>query len=261
MTSIHASIPLSLLEATSAARGRGGGSQNHIPMKGNKSPDLKSRPQDVAISVAQRLTKHHDPTSPILGADCLDEGSRESEKVRGMDSLSKENNSSLAPTSNAAHNSRRPLRTKRPLTDLMGPGEDDLTEGNSYLSSSDGNVAITKASISDALICMNLPAEDARVHKLVSRTAESSSVEQRATPALEARDYGGVQATKRLCSEEKQKREQAAMDYPGDDIGIARKSLLIGPSTTSLARSRVSSAPVAVKDAKSGRPRAGLRRL
>ncbi|MCJ1478634.1 hypothetical protein MMC13_007315 [Lambiella insularis] len=265
MTSIHAPIPTSLREAVTAAKTRGDNVESAPP-----KPNTKKRPH-LALEA---------PTPPSSAP--LDQDMSPSDDEA---SASKENDPTLSPIPvNPPHPSaRRPLLSKRPLSDLPTPTEtdsDNEEETCTGLTPSERNIAANTPNLSSNIAAMAVSEERGTCSNLAERSRsfiytsrgkdEGPSglmimpFEDKAlhNATMNQEEETSQPSAKRICSGEE--KENMSEVKPIRPVVECKPSSMSGKPSTSVDMRKVSSA----RGSSGGgsmrvmaKPRVGLRRL
>ena len=252
MTSIHASIPLDLKEATQAAKRRGEEPGMALKEDIGQRPTLKDKSARSSSVVMKKLPQRLASTqsAPTPQVATLDAGSAEEEDEA---SASKENDPALSPQFISLQSPRRPGLTKRPLSDLPCPTEDELQR--TCISPSEQNVFNNvPQNFAEASTSLTGPTP-----RYVGRSLRDTSTN--ATVAIQDGTEHGRSA-KRICSDEAKENALAGYSSP-----LASK-----PSTTKLSnasakvqsaseRKALASGTLGAGGGKGAKARIGLRRL
>ena len=207
MTSIHASIPSHLKEATLAARRRGEEPGSYAPDDTEVKTKVKSK---MSSSSGTMIKKHPERLTgmPLVPAPerVLQDDDCSSSEVEYEKSSSKENDPTLSPLPATERTARRPTMRKRPLSDLPTPIEPDCeTLETSHLSPSDQNIlnntfVVTKDGELEAL--RKDHTVSARVNFQERGLQAVPAAELASVPLHEAQGDDGARPTKRVCSDE-----------------------------------------------------------
>ena len=252
MTSIHASIPPDLKGAAMAAKGRGEEPGAAFKEETDQRPKLKGKSASSSSVIMKKLPQRLTSTqsAPISQAIILDTelGDEDDEA-----SASKENEPALSPQPISLQSPRRPNLTKRPLSDLPCPTEDELDQP--CITSSEQNV-VNNIPESSAGTSTNVAGPSSHD---VGRSLRDASTN--AMVALQS-DTDNGRSAKRMCSDET--KENAVADY--SIASYSRPSitkLSSMPAKLQSASARKASAPgnLGAGGGKGAKARIGLRRL
>lgn len=266
MTSIHASIPANLREAVSAARRQGESPETAPREEKDQRPTLKGKSASSSSVVMKKLPQRliASQSVPPLRAISLD---GESDVEDDEASACKENDPALSPQPVLTQSPRRPNLTKRPLSDLPCPTEEDLER--QCTSPSEQNIAnnITQSHADTSTSNTRPGSQLSERDQLVNTTGRSlqDASTNGAVFISDNTDAAGRPA-KRICSNETKENAVEghrilAVDKPSASSSSTKLSDI--PAKIQSVGARKASAPgsLGAGGVKGGKARVGLRRL
>lgn len=280
MTSIHARIPPNMKDAVLAAKRRGEPAGTVIKDELDENPGTKPKSPGSSILTMKKSKTLSMPLPQLPGNPCavMDEqraGQDDDSDVEVEDeaSASKENDPPQFPSPRVVQVTRRAHMTKRPLSDLPTPTEDESNdEDPSGLSPSERNIAINALYSSSPLSTatdgsrQNLKlAERSRSLHFTNGGLQEASKDRLAVVPFDNNDNenDAAPATKRLClwGGKENPTESQGLEIP--TASAARPTVTSGvPGATKLAAGVTKKlASMSTVSGKGARPRVGLRRL
>lgn len=268
MTSIHASIPLDLRDATLAARRRGEEPGTTTLEDLEQRPTMRGKSASsssvIMKKAPQRTTKQQ--LAPIQRQVPRNDDGTASEE-EDEESASKENDPMLSPSPVPAQTPRRPTLSKRPLSDLATPIEpDDEPIEASCLSPSDQNVLNNTISLPNDKPtnepCKAPPlAERSQAVNFTGHGLQDVSSRDLAALPVEGKAMDdSTRPAKRICSDES--KENLSEQRPSLKLPERPQSTVNITSKMTAPVPRKASAPGSLGTANGKRKaRVGLRRL
>ena len=263
MTSIHASIPLDLREASINARRRGEDPGTALRKGVNERPELRGKGTSLSSVIMKKLPQRIASDQSIQAQRDDTQTPNNSAGEDDNMSASKENDPSLSP-SPVFPPGRRPTLTKRPLSDLPCPIEPQEPQETSCLSPSDQNIInnAPSGSTSEAVHRGPQLSERNSSANTSGRIINDPNNNCRAVSAPESMDAENGRPAKRICFGEVKEHAHSGSRYGDGKQEQAKPTVLSSvlgnvPPTGA----RKASAPSVLGNAKAGKPRVGLRRL
>ncbi len=252
MTSIHATIPPNLEEAAFAAQRRGEAPGAALPEQNKQRSNLKGKSTSSSSVVMKRLPERLTSSQSAPTPRPASAGS-ESAEDEDEASASKENDPTLSPTAVPSQSPRRPNVTKRPLSDLPCPTEEELDQVCPSPSEQNitNNILVRRAETSTA------------VRSTETNVTERSLRDASTNVTISRQD--GVEmgrSAKRVCSDEA--KENAREEYGVSTFALSSNSSLKSASAkVQPIPVRKASAPgiLSTGASKGSKARVGLRRL
>ena len=267
MTSIHASIPLDLREAALTAKTRGEESDNMIPEDTQQRPALKCKAAGSSSVLVKKLPQRITSTQPSLLPLSTNQREEESASDEDETSGSKENDPILSPDPVPAQMPRRPMLTKRPLSDLPIPTDAESENIDApYVSPFDQNVVNNKA-LTQAIA----PVESSRkspptaeriqsIHSTGRGLQDTDANSLTVSPFMEPAYNDISRPTKRIRSEESKENIAEGLSLEmSSETSVLTASGQLKAVITAPRKDAASAAPGT--SGMKGKSRAGLRRL
>ena len=258
MTSIHASVPSSLREATAAAKARGEDQTiSNQKLRGEQLAAKKQHQQSFRDS-RQQIEDPILHTGPHPECVAL-KNNTESKGQCGNVFGSNENEPACGFGQITARSPDKKITAKRPLSDRSCQ-EEGITFDHSLNVSSLVNEQTLGFPAAALKASSAMPTESSLL-KVAHDSVRATSCEKRAMSVLDLETGENTNAIKRTCSGEAGWTMQARSNQPQCCDTLVGVSLAAPTATEGQYTSRVSSSTVAFRGARAGRPRVGLRRL
>ena len=264
MTSIHASVPSDLRDASLSAKMRGEDPGTTLPEDCLSRPFIKDKRTGLSSVIIKKLPQRIVSDQSVQNQHFKTQNADNSAIEEDGGSASKENDPALSPIPVIPPSPRRPTLIKRPLSDLPCPHGPTETENPECLSPSEQNV-INNSSPELTRDPFYMGAQLAERNSLVNssfRHYSDTTSNHQTISNPESTDTENGRPFKRICSDEAKENAQAGYAQVDGRSEQGKALKLNGvPGVVKATGLRKASAPSALGGIKAGKARVGLRRL